>query len=272
MRRLEAGPSTPAPRPTYPRRRAGETPVWPLPGTGLRNSCAGSVAPGAPVVTPPPGLHGDCRRSSRPLVPRNSYSGSPARGKAPDDPSGLQIRAVASRYLSFGPAMSRFTWVFGAPEATSRWSVPCRGVGLQLGLQLPEPAATRHTVSGMSPSCRWRGVRWSSSPRSWAGWNDSRMRSSVAPSSNRSARGEGTATRSPVHDQLRGKLRELRFYLGARGDAVRICYYIASQRRIILLTVFTEQRRRERAEIDRAERAMKRCIQDGHTAEEESDV
>jgi hypothetical protein len=72
--------------------------------------------------------------------------------------------------------------------------------------------------------------------------------------------------------QLRGKLRELRFYLGARGDAVRICYYIASQRRIILLTVFTKQRRRERAEIDRAERAMKRCIEDGHTAEEEIDV
>jgi hypothetical protein len=76
----------------------------------------------------------------------------------------------------------------------------------------------------------------------------------------------------PYTSQLRGKLRELRFYLGARGDAVRICYYIASQRRIILLTVFTKQRRRARAEIDRAERAMKRCMQDAHTAEEESDV
>lgn len=75
----------------------------------------------------------------------------------------------------------------------------------------------------------------------------------------------------PYTSQLRGKLRELRFYLGSRGDAVRISYYIASQRRIILLTVFRKQKRRERGEIDRAERAMKRCIQERHIGEDGGD-
>ena len=75
----------------------------------------------------------------------------------------------------------------------------------------------------------------------------------------------------PYTSQLRAKLRELRFYLGPDRAAVRIAYYIANGRRIILLTVFGKQRRRERAEIDRAERAMKRCIQEGHTTEEDRD-
>ena len=76
----------------------------------------------------------------------------------------------------------------------------------------------------------------------------------------------------PYTRQLRGKLRELRFYLGSTGQAARIAYYIATGRRIILLTVFSKQRRRERAEIDRAERAMKRCLDEGHTAEEDTDA
>ena len=74
----------------------------------------------------------------------------------------------------------------------------------------------------------------------------------------------------PYTRQLRGKLRELRFYLGPVGSTVRISYYIASGRRIVLLTVFRKGRRRERAEIDRAERAMRRCIDAGHTTEDES--
>jgi hypothetical protein len=76
----------------------------------------------------------------------------------------------------------------------------------------------------------------------------------------------------PYTRQLRGKLRELRFYLGPAGQATRITYYIARGRRIILLTVFSKQRRRERSEIDRAERAMKRCLDEGHTAEHETDA
>jgi len=80
----------------------------------------------------------------------------------------------------------------------------------------------------------------------------------------------GVRLDEPYTRQLAGKLRELRFYLGAVGQAVRIAYYIASGRRIILLTVFSKQRRREGAEIARAVRAMKRCIAEGHTAEEDS--
>jgi hypothetical protein len=52
-------------------------------------------------------------------------------------------------------------------------------------------------------------------------------------------------------------------------QAVRIAYWIAPGRRIVLLTVFRKQRIRERAEIARARRAMKLCIREGHTAEEE---
>ncbi len=82
------------------------------------------------------------------------------------------------------------------------------------------------------------------------------------------------AERGPLLDQpytrqLRGKLRELRFYLGARGDAVRLSYFIASGRRIILLTVFRKQRRQERGEIERAWKAMERCIEEMHVAEED---
>jgi len=82
------------------------------------------------------------------------------------------------------------------------------------------------------------------------------------------------AERGPLLDQpytrqLRGKLRELRFYLGARGDAVRISYFIATGRRIILLTVFRKQRAQERAEIQRAFRAMQRCVEEHHVGQED---
>jgi len=84
------------------------------------------------------------------------------------------------------------------------------------------------------------------------------------------------AERGPLLDQpytrqLRGKVRELRFYLGSRGDAIRVSYFIAAGRRIILLTVFRKQRRHERAEIERAYRAMQRCIEEEHVAEEDGD-
>lgn len=60
----------------------------------------------------------------------------------------------------------------------------------------------------------------------------------------------------PHTRQLRGKLRELRI------DRWRITYFIAPGRRIVLLTVFLKRQRRERAEIDRAEQAMVRCIEE----------
>ncbi|MEZ0073051.1 type II toxin-antitoxin system RelE/ParE family toxin [Planotetraspora sp. GP83] len=77
----------------------------------------------------------------------------------------------------------------------------------------------------------------------------------------------GVLLDEPYTRQLCGKLRELRFHLSR--EAVRISYWIAPGRRIILLTVFRKQRMRETAEIERAVRAMTRCIAEAHTAEEE---
>jgi hypothetical protein len=51
---------------------------------------------------------------------------------------------------------------------------------------------------------------------------------------------------------------------------MRVSYFVASGRRIVLLTVFRKTRQREEAEINRAEGAMRRCIAEGHAAEEES--
>ncbi|MEU2282067.1 type II toxin-antitoxin system RelE/ParE family toxin [Streptomyces sp. NPDC013178] len=70
----------------------------------------------------------------------------------------------------------------------------------------------------------------------------------------------------PYSRQLDGKLRELRFHLDT--DAVRITYWIASGRRIILMTVFRKQRMRETAEVERARRALVRCVQEQHTVDE----
>jgi hypothetical protein len=70
----------------------------------------------------------------------------------------------------------------------------------------------------------------------------------------------------PFTKQLDGKLRELRFYLG--GRPTRVTYWIASKRRIILLTVFVKTKQRERREVDRARRAYQRCVDERHTAEE----
>jgi hypothetical protein len=74
----------------------------------------------------------------------------------------------------------------------------------------------------------------------------------------------------PQTRQLRGKLRELRLHLGQ--EQVRITYFIASGRRIVLLTVFRKTARQERAEIERAEREMERCIAAGHTPNEDEEA
>lgn len=79
----------------------------------------------------------------------------------------------------------------------------------------------------------------------------------------------GVLLGEPYTRQLSGKLRELRFYCG--GDRVRISYWIAPGRRIIMLTVFTKTRMRETAEIARAEAAMARCQREGHTADEDEE-
>jgi len=62
----------------------------------------------------------------------------------------------------------------------------------------------------------------------------------------------GPLLAEPHTRQLRGKLRELRFHLGTDSEAHRVTYFIASGRRIVLLTVFTKRARRDSAEVGRA--------------------
>jgi|SRR5437868_15317653 len=78
---------------------------------------------------------------------------------------------------------------------------------------------------------------------------------------------EGPLLGEPYTRQLDGKLRELRFYLGE--FAVRITYWIAPHRRIVLLTVFFKTRMRESREVERARLAMRRCTEMAHTVDEE---
>ncbi len=54
----------------------------------------------------------------------------------------------------------------------------------------------------------------------------------------------------PFTSQLKGKLRELRFHL--TSGEYRISYYINTDRKIILLTVFRKTKRNESSEVNRA--------------------
>jgi hypothetical protein len=58
----------------------------------------------------------------------------------------------------------------------------------------------------------------------------------------------------PYSSGLGDKLRELRVQYAREKD--RISYYAAKRRRMVLLTVFVKQQRKEKAEIARAKRAM----------------
>lgn len=78
---------------------------------------------------------------------------------------------------------------------------------------------------------------------------------------------QGPLLGEPYTRQLDGKLRELKFYL--QRDAVRITYWIAPGRRIVLLTVFRKTRMRQDREVQRARRALARCQAGAHTAGEE---
>ncbi|MEU6525810.1 type II toxin-antitoxin system RelE/ParE family toxin [Streptomyces sp. NPDC046924] len=66
-----------------------------------------------------------------------------------------------------------------------------------------------------------------------------------------------TTLGEPYTRHLGGKLRELRFDLD--GNAQRITYWITSDRRIVLLTVFRKTKMRERAEVERAHAAQVAC-------------
>jgi hypothetical protein len=67
----------------------------------------------------------------------------------------------------------------------------------------------------------------------------------------------------PYSRHLSGKTRELRFYLERR--AVRISYWLAPGRRVVLLTVFAKTRQVERIEVARAVAAQQACAV-GHGA------
>ena len=77
---------------------------------------------------------------------------------------------------------------------------------------------------------------------------------------------QGPLLGEPYTRQLDGKLRELRFHLD--GTAVRLSYWIAPGRRIVLLTAFRKTRMREEREVARARRAWQRCVTEAHTVDE----
>ena len=66
-----------------------------------------------------------------------------------------------------------------------------------------------------------------------------------------------TTLGQPYSRHLDGAVRELRFHLGR--SAWRVTYWLAPQRRVVLLTVFRKTRRRETAEVDRAVAAQQIC-------------
>ncbi|MGW7288258.1 type II toxin-antitoxin system RelE/ParE family toxin [Streptomyces sp. NPDC054847] len=78
-----------------------------------------------------------------------------------------------------------------------------------------------------------------------------------------------TTLGEPYSRHLGGRVRELRFDLGHNRDAVRLPYWLAPGRRIVLLTVFRKNRQREDAEVARARRAQAVCQAEHEPAHEE---
>lgn len=68
---------------------------------------------------------------------------------------------------------------------------------------------------------------------------------------------QGPLLARPHSKHLGGKLRELRFFLGS--EAMRVTYWIAPGRKIVMLTVFKKTRRREASQVMRARRAQWVC-------------
>jgi phage-related protein len=64
-------------------------------------------------------------------------------------------------------------------------------------------------------------------------------------------------------------VRELRFAIGHNRDAIRISYWLAPGRRVVLLTVFRKTKQREDAEVARAKRAKAVCETEHPPAHEE---
>lgn len=68
-----------------------------------------------------------------------------------------------------------------------------------------------------------------------------------------------TTLGEPYSRNLGDGVRELRFTLGHDSEAIRVTYWLAPGRRIVLLTVFRKTRMREAAEVERAKHARKAC-------------
>ena|ERR1700733_12151345 len=73
----------------------------------------------------------------------------------------------------------------------------------------------------------------------------------------------------PYTRHLGGKVRELRFHL--LSQQTRVTYWLAPQRRVILLTAFRKTRSAEIAEVARASQAQKICESTHGIAHESSD-
>ncbi|NJP48073.1 type II toxin-antitoxin system RelE/ParE family toxin [Actinacidiphila epipremni] len=78
-----------------------------------------------------------------------------------------------------------------------------------------------------------------------------------------------TTLGEPFSRHLGDGLRELRFVLD--GNAVRITYWLAPRRRIVLLTVFRKTKQRETAEVERARLVRKECEAEHRAAEHSYD-
>ena len=70
----------------------------------------------------------------------------------------------------------------------------------------------------------------------------------------------------PYSRHLGGKVRELRFHL--QRQQVRITYWLAPGRRVILQTVFYKTQRSEVGEVERALMVQKECEADHRHAED----
>jgi phage-related protein len=77
----------------------------------------------------------------------------------------------------------------------------------------------------------------------------------------------GAQLRMPHSRALGDGLFELRYDLSR--VAQRITFFFAGGERIVLLTVFGKQRMNEAQEIKRARQAMKRCVHEQHTTEDD---
>jgi hypothetical protein len=110
----------------------------------------------------------------------------------------------------------------------------------------------------------WDGLAGSGNRRSGTGWQLSTAQFAHAAFYVDLLAEQGPLFGEPYTKQLDGKLRELRFYLGR--DPVRVTYWTASGRRIILLGCSV---RPGCARSGTLSGALARCQVEAHTVDEE---